>query len=118
MNDASGPDGETDMSGTCTHIKGLGYFLYDTKHKSPQIDIKLTPVEDNDSRKRPLNITCWGAVVCEEWLKQFPEIYVEHDTMDLRDSPENTFFSLKTWRLMKLRLLQVNYITYIFIHSE
>ena len=45
MNDASGPDGETDMSGTCTHIKGLGYFLYDTKHKSLQIYIKLTRIK-------------------------------------------------------------------------
>ena len=30
-------------------IEGFGYFLYDTKHKHPQIYIKLTWFEDNDS---------------------------------------------------------------------
>ena len=44
-------------------------------------------------------------------------------TTDLRDSPENIALSFsfslsKTWHLMKLKLLQVNYITSIFIHSE
>ena len=36
----------------------------------------------------------------------------------LKTSLYDSHFFLKTCRLMKLKLLQVNYITYIFIHSE
>ena len=35
-------------------LLGFGYFLYDTKQKSPQTYNKLTRFKDNDDRKLPL----------------------------------------------------------------
>ena len=37
--------------------------------KCPQLNIKLTQLEDNGSRKLTLNFYCWGAVVCWEISK-------------------------------------------------
>ena len=111
-------------------VKGLGYlFIW---HKARlQIHRYALNLKDNDSRKLPLkyDIICWGGVIFNKWVKQLSWICLIEakinlaSTTDLCDSPRFMrlswkHFPPKNWWLVKLKLLQVYYITYIFIQSE
>ena len=111
-------------------LKGFGCFLYDTKHKRPQIDIKLTRFKDNDSRKLRFKYyllrygSYWeiSKTISRKAIFCLSEMKIILACTVFRNSPENIalwcspFFPSKSCWLMKLKLLQV--LNCIFIHRE
>ena len=68
-------------TGPCVNPRpGLGNFLDDTKHKHPQIYIKLTRCKDNDGRKLPIKYyLSIGAVVIENRFTQINLVLVRQN---------------------------------------
>ena len=116
------------MNTVCDYFstfKGFGYYLYDTKHKCPQNYIKIILFKDKDGRKLPLEYDWLRFCSVLEMSRIISQILFWHEqriyTTLLEIVPSDFhpfFFFSKTWLLMKLKLLQVNYITNIFMHSE
>ena len=108
----------------CRGLQGSGTFCItqNTKHKPPQIYNKLTRFNDNDGRKLPLKyylLVCWSFwEISKTIFQNIFRLKWKINGTDLRAFLKTFFcnfllFPPKTWRPLKLKLLQVN----IFIPS-